>query len=340
MDLSGLSQILANQPAYRLKQIKKDLYVRLIESWDQATSLPKDLREALEKECPLAINAETFVSKDQRIIKALTTLKDGLEIETVLMRQKNRQTVCVSTQVGCPLGCAFCATGQMGFKRNLTAEEMVEQVIFFDRLLKKSTIRVNHVVFMGMGEPFLNFENLIEAIKIFNEPEGLNIGERKISVSTVGIPEKIRQFADLKLQVNLAISLHAPDDDLRSKTIPINQKYPIAAVMAAVDDYLARTRRKVMFEYLMIKGVNDQPEMADKLARLLRNRLCMVNLIAYNPTGNFHPSDREQILKFRQILEKQGIEVTQRFSFGRDIKAACGQLTTAKHLAESRRLSL
>ena len=328
MDLSILHKDIAGQPVYRLKQIKKDLYVRLIENWDEATSLPLYLREKLEKECPLLINAQTFYSKDGKTIKALISLKDGLKIETVLMSQKNRQTVCVSTQVGCPLSCVFCATGQMGFKRNLTAEEMVEQVIFFNRLLKKSSTRINHIVFMGMGEPLLNFDNLIEAIKILNDPEGLDIGQRKISVSTIGIPEMIRKLADLKLQINLAISLHAPDDQLRSKLMPINKKYPICEVLEAVDYYLTQTNRKVMFEYLMLKDVNDQSEMAEKLAQLLKNRLCMVNLIAYNPTGNFRSSNREQISQFKEILQNHGVEVTQRFSFGQDIHAACGQLAT------------
>lgn len=332
MDLSKLPVILSYQPPYRLKQIKKDLYVRLIENWSEATSLPKDLREKLEKECPLGIEAQTFTSKDGKTIKALITLKDDLKIETVLMSQKDRQTVCVSTQVGCLLACVFCATGKMGFKRNLTAEEMVEQVIFFSRLLKKSSSRINHIVFMGMGEPLLNFDNLIEAIKALNDPDGLNIGERKISVSTIGIPEIIRKLADLKLQINLAISLHTPEDQLRSQLMPINKEHPISEVLKAVDYYLSQTNRKVMFEYLMLKSVNDQPEMAIKLAQLLKNRLCMVNLIAYNPTGDFLPSTREQISKFKEILQDRGIEVTQRFSFGQDIQAACGQLAIKSYV--------
>lgn len=326
MDLSKLPKILANQPSYRLKQIKKEVYANLIHDWKEATSLPLSLRKKLKKECPLAINAQTFLSKDKKTIKAVISLTDRLNVETVLMRQKGRHTVCVSTQVGCPLGCLFCATGKMGFKRNLTADEVVEQVIFFARRLKKSSEKVNRVVFMGMGEPLLNFKNTIKAIQILNDKEGFRLGQRKMSLSTVGIPDLIKKFADLKTEVNLAISLHSPEDRFRQRLMPASKQYPLKEILKSVDYYLAKTNRKVMFEYLMIKGVNDQAKWAKKLASLLKNRLCMVNLIVYNPTGDFEPSTQAQIERFKQILKNQGIETTQRYSFGQDIKAACGQL--------------
>jgi 23S rRNA (adenine2503-C2)-methyltransferase len=328
MNLSKLLDLLANQPPYRLKQIRKEVYVNLIQSWKRATSLPLGLREKLEKECPLTINAKTFTSSNKKTTKAVITLTDGLKVETVLMKQKGRQTVCISTQIGCPMGCLFCATGKMGFKRNLTVDEIVQQVIFFARLLKKTSEKVSRVVFMGMGEPLLNFDNTIKAIRILNDPKGFNLGQRRISLSTIGIPDLIRKFADLKTEINLAISLHAPEDKLRQRLMPAAKKYPLKELLRAVDYYLEKTNRKVMFEYLMIKGFNDQLKWAKVLARLLENRLCMVNLIAYNPTDDFKPSTQAQINKFKQVLKSQGIETTQRFSFGQDIKAACGQLAT------------
>lgn len=326
MNLSKLAKLLINQPPYRLRQIKREVYVKLIQDWGEASSLPLGLRKKLEKECPLAIRAQAFTSKDKKTIKVVISLTDGLTIETVLMKQHRRHTVCVSTQVGCPLGCLFCATGKMGFKRNLTADEIVEQVIFFARQLKKSSEKVSRVVFMGMGEPFLNFENTIEAIQILNDHEGFRLGQRKISLSTIGIPDLIKKFADLKAEVNLAISLHAPEDKLRQKLMPVTRQYPLKDTLRAVDYYVAKTNRKVMFEYLMINKVNDQVKWAKTLTKLLKGRLCMVNLITYNPTGDFEPSTRIQIGRFKQVLQNQGIETTQRYSFGQDIEAACGQL--------------
>jgi len=326
MNLSKLPKLLVSQPPYRLKQIKKEVYVNLIQDWKEAHSLPLSLRKKLKKECPLAINTQTFTSKDKKTIKAVVSLADGLKVETVLMKQKPRYTVCVSTQVGCPMGCLFCATGKMGFKRNLNDNEIVEQVIFFARLLKRSANRVNRVIFMGMGEPLLNFDNSMKAIQILNDHQGFNLGQRRISLSTIGIPNLIKKFADLKTEVNLAISLHAPNDKLRQRLMPVSKEYPLKKILKAADYYIAKTNRKVMFEYLMINKVNDQAKWARALADLLKNYLCMVNLITYNPTGDFEPSTRIQIEKFKQILQGRGIETTQRYSFGQDIEAACGQL--------------
>ncbi|MFZ3058059.1 MAG: 23S rRNA (adenine(2503)-C(2))-methyltransferase RlmN [Minisyncoccales bacterium] len=322
MNLSLIEKKLESQPKYRIKQVRKLIFQDLIEDWDQATVLPLSLREELKKECPLIIKHKMF--DEGNTLKALIELSDGLKIESVLMKHTdNRSTVCVSSQVGCPLACSFCATGTMGLKRNLTAEEIVLQVLLFMRIEK-----VTNIVFMGMGEPFLNYNNVLAAIHTLNSPEYFNIGSRKISVSTSGIIEGIERFTNEDLQVNLSISLHAPNDELRSKLMPVNKKYPLKDVLKAVDDYILKTKRKVMFEYLMIKGENDSLSCAKELALIMKKPLYMVNLIVYNPTGKFKASDSKTIKKFKEYLEKEGIFTTQRYEFGRGIKAACGQLAT------------
>jgi len=327
MDLTNLNKILEREPKYRLKQAKLFIFQKLIEDWEETSVFPAGLRKKLNKECPLSIKAEVFEAKNDDSIKALITLKDGFKIESVLMRHiDGRNTVCVSSQVGCPINCSFCATGKMGFKRNLKPLEIVEQVLFFSRYLKRKQKKVTNVVFMGMGEPFLNYENVIESIKILNDKDGLNIGARHISISTIGIIEGIKRLSEERLQVNLAISLHAPTNDLRSKIIPANKKYPIEAILRAVDDYIQKTKRKVMFEYLIIKGLNDSDKCAGSLAKLLKKPLYFLNLILYNPTGIFEPPSFQRVKKFKGILEKSGVNFSQRYRFGREIKAACGQL--------------
>ena len=244
-----------------------------------------------------------------------------------------RNTVCLSSQVGCPLGCLFCATGKTGFKRNLTALEIVEQAVYFARLLKKEGRQINNIVFMGMGEPFLNYDNVLGAIKILNDKDGLNIGARHISISTIGVISSLKKLAKEPLQINLALSLHAPADDLRSKLIPANKKYPLDAVMEELNNYLEQTGRRVMIEYLMIDKFNDDKEQALELATLLKKiqtPLFFVNLIAYNPTAGFRPSPAKRIFEFKKILRDQGVDVTERYRFGQDIKAACGQLAGNK----------
>jgi len=327
MDLIQFQKLFKKEPRYRLEQAKKALFQNLIQNWQTAKTLPLSLREKLNKECPIEISAKTFVSKDKNTIKALLTLKDGLKIETVLMRHKDkRNTICVSSQVGCPLNCSFCATGKMGFKRSLEVWEIVEQVLFFARYLKKIKSRVTNIVFMGMGEPFLNYQNVIGAIKILNDKEGFNLGARHFSISTVGIVEGIEELAKEKLQINLAVSLHAPNNELRSKLMPINKTYPIQKILNAVDDYIAKTRRRVMFEYIMLRDLNDSVKDAKALVRLMKRPLYFVNLISYNFTGIFKSSPSSRIKKFKEILEKEGVMVTQRYRFGEDIEAACGQL--------------
>ena len=381
MDLESLEKVLENEPKYRVKQAKEAIFKKCILNWNEATFFAKELREKLNKECPLKIEAETLVSRqktsytqdsaiaeirvsESNSVKARIILKDGLQIETVLMRHKDgRNTVCVSSQVGCPLGCLFCATGKMGFKRNLTSEEILEQVIFFKRYLsglspafsrsKPGLDRVTNVTFMGMGEPFLNYDNVLKSIRILNDKDYFNIGARSISVSTAGIIEKIEKFSQEKLegrtfQLNLAISLHAPNNKLRTELMPISKKYPLELVLKAVDGYIKITKRKVMFEYVLIKDVNDSDECAKELAKLMRNpstplrarKLYFVNLILYNApafakasageAGVFKASETKRVENFKKILKKAGINFVQRYRFGDDIQAACGQFATSK----------
>lgn len=334
----NFEDILKSEPKFRLLQVKQAVFCDLIENWSEARALPKSLQEKLKREVSLEIKAKIFESDDKQTVKVLIELEDGLKVESVLMRYQDRNTVCVSSQVGCPLNCSFCATGKLGFKRNLSSDEIVGQVLFFNRYLLKmkpafakasageKNQRVSNVVFMGMGEPFLNYENVIKAIRILNDKEGLSIGARKISISTAGVVGGIEKLSQENLEINLAISLHASNNDLRKQIMPIAQKYSIAEILEAVNDYIKLTNRKVMFEYIMIKDVNDSEEQAEELAELMKHKLYMVNLISYNPTGIFKASFVGQIKKFKEILEKHGIEVTQRYKFGKGIKGACGQL--------------
>lgn len=340
MDIINLEKYLVEkgEKDYRLKQIKKAVFCDLINDWDEATALSKELREVLKKEFPiLSLELLNLLeSKNKDSIKSIFRLKDGNIIETVLMRHLNtkeddaksgRNTVCISSQAGCAMNCGFCATGKMGLKRNLISEEIIDQVLFFARWLKKESQAVNNIVFMGMGEPFLNYDNTIQAIRILNDKDGFNLGIRHISVSTCGIPPGIEKFADENFQANLAVSLHAADDKTRSKLMPINDTYPLAFLMKAVDDYIKKTNRKVMFEYLLIDGINDRPEDAVNLAKLIKNSLYHVNLIKYHDTGgDLKPSSQAKRTQFFDILKKLGVSVTFRVSFGEDILAACGQL--------------
>ena len=327
MNLDKINQTIEKEPSYRKKQIKQCLFQDLISDWSEATVLPLSLREELNNNSPISIQAETFFSKNEKSIKALITLHDEEKIEAVLMRYDKRNTVCVSSQVGCALNCAFCATGKKGFIRNLSSSEIIEQVLFFARYLKKEGKRVTNIVFMGMGEPLLNYDNVIQSIEILNDKEGFNLGIRSFSISTSGIIEGIKKLAKRTKGINLAISLNASNSKLRSRLMPINDKYSLDKLLEAVDRYADKGRRRVMFEYIMIRGVNDFDKNALELLKIVKNRLCFVNLIPCNPIGKrFSPSTPERIKKFREILEKNKIIVTQRFLFGDDISAACGQL--------------
>ncbi len=332
-DYRGVKQFLESEPDYRWEQVRKAVFQKYASSWDEVTTLPQDLRNKLKKRFPLDIEATLFESEDGKTAKGLLTLEDGEKVETVLMQHApTRNTVCVSTQIGCPIGCVFCRTGQMDFVRNLDVSEILNQVLFFGQYLKQRNVEslVTNLVFMGMGEPFLNYDNVLRSIRIFNDEQGFNIGARKISISTVGITEGINSLAEEPLQVNLAVSLHAPTNELRNKLVPANKNYPIQSIMKAVDNYIEETNRKVMFEYLLLAEINDSQKYAEKLSQLLRGRLCMVNLIAYNPADpEFSAPPAEQIEEFKQILEDNGIAVAIRKSYGQDIQAACGQLATS-----------
>ena len=351
MDISNLEKVLEGEPKYRLKQANEAVLKNFISDWSEATFFSVELRKKLNESCPLGIKADVLISEKEDSVKARITLKDGFMIETVLMRHEDplrpeasgRNTVCVSSQVGCPLGCLFCATGKMGLKRNLTVGEIVEQVVFFNRYLKPEGKNVTNVTFMGMGEPFLNYDNVWEAVKIFNDYKYFNIGVRSISISTAGIIEGIKRLSEESLHVNLAISLHASNDKLRRSLMPIDKKYPLEEVLKAVEEYVKKTNRKVMFEYVLIKGVNDSDDNARELAKIMNKKLYFVNLILYNPprvderqrgeageTGIFKASETKGVEAFRAILEKLKIRYTQRYRFGDDINAACGQFATSK----------
>ncbi|MFA5134265.1 MAG: 23S rRNA (adenine(2503)-C(2))-methyltransferase RlmN [Patescibacteria group bacterium] len=327
MDTRQLEKIMEHEKPYRLRQARRAVFHDFIGDWNEATMLATDLRQELNSGCPLGMDKKLYASADGQTVKALLKLGDGKKVETVLMRHGDgRNTVCVSSQVGCPIGCVFCATGQMGFQRNLALGEIIDQVLIFSRLLKGDSARITNVVFMGMGEPFLNYDTVTAALRLLNSPDYFGLGSRKLAVSTAGIVPGIEKFSREDWQVNLAVSLHAPDNALRTRLMPINKAYPIEKVLAAVDAYIAKKNRRVMFEYLMIRGVNDSTEHARRLAKLLNKPLYMVNVIRYNQTGSYQPSDGDTISKFMQVLLNAGLTATQRYSYGNDIKAACGQL--------------
>ena len=335
MDLGKLKEILKNEKPYRLKQAEKAVYRDHVDDWSAVSSLPALLRDKLTQSCPISIDYKSIVSHSKGTLKALIKLNDGLAVETVLLQHaQGRNTVCVSSQVGCPLNCLFCKTGKLRYKRNLTAYEIAEQVLFFSYYLKKKSVHENarksshvtNVVFMGMGEPFLNYGNVMDATRILNDKDKFNIGARKISISTCGIPQNIEKLSKENLQVNLAISLSAPNNELRSRLMPINEKYPVETVIDAAKKYIARTNRRVMFEYVLIDKFNESGETAGELAVILKGLLCFVNLIPFNGEGALNAPSKKKIGLFKSILKKSGISVTERYKFGQDINAACGQL--------------
>ena len=333
MFLQNIEKILEKEPKYRLKQANQAIYIDLINNWDKATIFPNGLREKLNKEYPLEIKAKLLEEKDGKSAKALIYLEDELKVEAVLMKHGERNTVCISSQVGCPMGCTFCATGNSGFERNLTWEEIIIQALYFARYLKKTGEKIDNIVFMGMGEPLLNYGEVIKAVNQLNNPNSFNIGSRRISISTCGIPEGIRKLVQEGKQINLALSLHAPNDVLRSQLMPINTNYPIDKVLGALREYIKVTNRKVMVEYVMLRDVNDSQDMARELARLLKSKLkklYFVNLISYNKTGKFEPSSEKQVGKFKKVLEDLNVTVTERYRLGRNIKGACGQLAGSR----------
>lgn len=329
MDIKKIQEILKDEPKFRLKQVYEAVFQKFIDNWDEVTVLSLALREKLKSECALDIRAEVIESADKNTVKAALNFEGG-RVETVLMRHGDgHNTVCVSSQIGCLLGCKFCLTGERGFERSLKFHEIVEQVLFFARYLRRYNERVSNIVFMGMGEPFMNYEEVMKAIRFLNDKETFNIGARKISVSTVGIIDGIKKFANEPLQLNLALSLHAPDDQLRQEIMPMAKNNPLKSLLKAVKGYIEKTNRKVMIEYLMLDKVNDSSAQAQKLADLLKSsleKLFVVNLISYNETQKFRTSPPAVIANFKKILEREGVETVQRFKFGRDVQGACGQL--------------
>lgn len=333
MHLADVKQFLEDhqQPAFRMGQVKRAFYVEYLSQWEALSTLPKALREEMSAAVPWDVLTEvtTQTSGDGNTVKRLFRCQDGKNIEAVLMRHGDgRNTVCISCQVGCPMACAFCATGTMGLKRNLTADEIVEQVIHFSRALKVEQAQVTNVVFMGMGEPMNNYDEVMKAVRLLNDPEGFNLGARHITISTCGIVPGILKLAKEPLQVNLAISLHSAVEATRTKIMPVNKAYPVKKLMEAVDAYTNATNRKVFFEYLLLKGINDTDAEAEALAHLLGHnlRLFHVNLIKYHDTEAFTATSKDARISFMNKLKRLGVPVTHRLTFGEDIDAACGQL--------------
>ncbi len=332
------------QPAFRARQIYRQLQVNHAGGGAEMTDLPKALRERLEAEARVRTLREvTVLRADQGLTrKILLQLPDGSPVETVLMVYPDRATVCVSSQSGCPMRCTFCATGKLGHLHDLTAGQIVEQVMWAAREVKAVAAehpghpdRVTNLVFMGMGEPFNNYANWWASVERLHDPQGFNLGARNFTVSTVGLVPGIRRLATEPLPVNLAISLHAPDDETRAKMMPVNRRYPIADLLAAVRDYLEQTRRRVSFEYVLLQEENDRPEQARLLTEVLRDpahalppQLFHVNLIPWNPVPGapLARSHRERVRAFQKALRDRHVPCTVRVERGTDIAAACGQL--------------
>ena len=318
------------EPKFRTQQIWVGLYQNLIADFGEFTTLPRTLRNKLVASFDIfaVTPIKTIYSEDRQATKTLFKLGDGCLIETVLMLYEDRRTACISTQSGCGLGCVFCATGQMGLSRNLSSGEIVAQVLFFARELAKNRDRITNVVFMGMGEPFHNYDHVMKAVNLINDPRGFGLGARRITISTAGIVPKIKAFAEEDLQVNLAISLHTVDTNLRSQLMPINRKHPVAKVLSACKYYVERTHRRVTFEYALIEGVNDSVDDAHALAEQIKGLLCHVNLIPLNPTRKFNQrgSQADKVRTFADVLESRQIPCTIRLRRGIEIGAGCGQL--------------
>ncbi len=336
LDLDQLKEYFREigEPAYRATQLWSAIYTQLVAEPDQVSSLPKPLRSRLQQDITFShLNPiERLVSSDGETVKTLFDLPGTARIETVLMHYDVRETLCISSQAGCAMGCVFCATGQLGFHRNLGTGEIVEQVVHYARELAQLGRNVTNIVVMGMGEPFHNYDAVMAAIKRLNDPKCMNIGARRFTISTVGIVPMIRRFTLEKSQVNLAVSLHAANDTLRNKLIPVNRKYPLQELIPACRDYVEQTGRRLSFEWALINGINDTPEHARELAALIKGMICHVNIIPLNPTPIYPgaPTSAERALEFKSTLEESGITCTIRIRRGVDIKACCGQLA-ARH---------
>jgi 23S rRNA (adenine2503-C2)-methyltransferase len=321
------------EPRYRGGQIRQWVFQKRAESFDDMSSLPKAMRGALAESFEMWT---TTVARHQQdpdgTEKLLFTLADGNQIESVLLRDGIRRTICISTQVGCAMGCVFCASGMLGLTRNLSAGEITEQIVRLDQLLPDDE-RITNIVVMGIGEPLANLDHLLQALDHVTADGGMGIGARRITISTVGLPAKIRRLAECGKAYNLAVSLHAPNEELRSQIIPVNEGIGLAEVLRAADDYFEKVGRRVSYEYILLGNLNDGPEHAQQLANLLKSRIAHVNLIPMNPVEESpfrRPSER-RIQGFVEILEQAGVPVTVRKRKGADIDAACGQLRLRQH---------
>lgn len=327
----------AGLPNFRIAQVRDAVYKHGIMSWEEATSLPAQIRRDLAEKYPiLSFKVSKMVfSKADKAAKALLTLQDGRQIETVLLKPQDTWSVCVSSQVGCPLHCSFCSTGKMGFRRDLTDEEIADQVLMWYQYVRKEKLgeRISSVVFMGMGEPLLNYLNVVKAAQTLSNPDYLNIGARHISVSTAGIADKLHKLAVDLPQANLAVSLHNADDSERSKLMPVNRRFNLEELQKAVEEYIAMTGRQVFLEYAVLENVNSRPEHIRKLAKWIYgikdNYLIHVNLIACN-LGRGMKTDDKVVKDFAAAVKAMGIGVTIRKSMGNDVLAACGQLAANK----------
>ena len=331
MDFESVATFLAQkgQPGFRSRQVEQAVTQGFAQSYDEITSLPLGLRAELTESVPLLdLSVEEVQRSQDGTIKVRFSARDGFPVEAVAMRHRNRRTVCVSSQSGCPLACTFCATGDMGLGRNLTSGEILEQVLVLARLLRdEDSAAVGNVVMMGMGEPFLNYDQVLTACRRINDPDGFGLGARSIAISTAGWVPGIERLAEEPLQVKLALSLHAPNDALRAELMPVTRRFPLEQLMQACAGYRERTRRRIFVEYLLLDGVNDSDELADELAGLLPAAGYHVNLIAYNPTGSeYVAADDASVRRFRGELERGGLGTSYRVSRGRGIEAACGQL--------------
>lgn len=329
MTFEELSETLSalNVPKFRAKQIYEWLHRHLASDYDEMSNIPKTLREELNEKFPLYTCkiARKQVSKLDGTVKYLFEMHDGDYVESVVMKYKYGYTICVSSQVGCKMGCAFCASTLGGFKRSLLPGEILSQLYTAQRDLGE---RISHIVLMGMGEPLDNYDNVMRFLELITDEKGLNISMRNISLSTCGIVPRINELIDKHMQLTLSISLHAPSDELRSRIMPINNKYPVDELLRSCRKYASETSRRISFEYAMLSGVNDSDECAALLASKLKGMLCHVNLIPVNEVAEspFKPSSHERVECFTGILSKNGINATVRRKLGSDIDASCGQL--------------
>lgn len=331
------------QPAYRARQVWDWIYRRYADDFEQMTDLPQALRRTLAEKATLRLLTPVaqVVSAAGDTLKVLFQLRDGQTIEAVLMLYERRRTLCISSQAGCAMGCTFCATAQGGLARNLSAGEIVAQVLAFARYLAdpealpqtdvERPTTVTNIVLMGMGEPMHNYKNVWTALRRLTSPDAFGLGARNITLSTVGLVPMIGRMADEGLQIGLAVSLHAPNDDLRGRLVPVNKAYPVDEVLAAVERYIAKTHRRVTFEYALMRGINDSADLAEELAQKIKHLTCHVNLIPLNPIPDspFQPSSDEDTERFVEILRSHGISATVRLRRGIEINAGCGQLRRA-----------